>query len=100
MQKKRRRYTEKQRARILAATKRDGLTSRQAAKKFGVSEVSLWKWRKAAKSGARERGRRAQVDGPLAMMIRAEIRARVRELLPVIVREEIVRDLGSRSRRN
>lgn len=89
MSKKRKRYTEQERARILAAVDRKGLTYAQAARTFGVSEVTIWKWRKVAKTAPWERNRQhAQAVGSLAGFVRAEVRARMRQVLPGIVREE------------
>lgn len=100
---KRRRYTEQERARVLAAAKREGLTGKQASKKFGVSEVTLWKWRRAAKGAKMKRHSRAArtkpaTKGSLASMIRAEVHARVRDLLPEIVRAEIAQAFGAKRR--
>lgn len=94
----RRRYTEQERARILTAVERRGLTYAQASKKFRVSEVTIWKWRRGSKS-ARERGAgRTSADSSLASMIRAEVQARVREVVPSIIREEVARSFGSKIR--
>jgi transposase-like protein len=86
---KRRRYSDSERARILAAVERKGLTYAQASKKFGVSEVTIWKWRRGRKP-ARERGAsRTSADGSLAAMIRSQVSAKLAAILPDIVREEV-----------
>src|SRR5437867_3622107 len=91
---KRKRYTEQERARILSAAATEGLTGKQAAKKFGVSEVTLWKWRRDAKGASRVRQPRAgrpvrAADGSLDGLLRSEVRDRIHELLPDLVREEV-----------
>src|SRR2546426_2458497 len=88
--KTRRRYTEQQRAAILADMRRNGLTEVAAAKKHGVSAMTIWTWNRAAKgrrSTRRTRVRRAGngLDG----LLRSEVRDRIRELLPEVVREEV-----------
>ena len=78
----------------------EGLTYAQTSKKFGVSAVTIWKWRRDAKAAGRRRqprevrSGRMSADGSLAALVRAGLQARVRKLLPSIVREEVVRALG------
>ena len=72
------------------------LTGKQPAKKFGVSEVTLWKWRKANKPVRAHRTLRASANGGLASMVRAEVQAHVRALVPQIAREEVARALWAR----
>lgn len=90
--KKRTNYTPQQRQQILAAAQKDGLTAGQVQKKFGVTPVTYYSWRK--KTGvAGARGRRAAVAaapaGDLTSQVRTQVQARVRELLPGIVRNEV-----------
>lgn len=85
-------YTEAQRAEILAAAQKDNLTANQVQKRFGVTPVTYYSWRK--KTGvAGRRGRRpaaaAAGGGDLAAQVRAGVQARVREILPGIVRDEV-----------
>ena len=55
--KKRVQYTAAERAKVLAAAKAENLTALQIQKKFGVTPVTYYSWRK--KSGlTRRRGRR------------------------------------------
>ena len=54
-------YTEAQRQEILAAAQKEGLTALQVQKKFGVTPVTYYSWRK--KKGIRgPRGRRPGVQ--------------------------------------
>jgi transposase-like protein len=84
-------YTETQRQEILAAAQKEGLTALQIQKKFGVTPVTYYSWRK--KKGLKgPRGRRpaaAATGGDLSAQVRAGVQARVREILPGIVREEV-----------
>lgn len=85
-------YTAKQRATILAAAQKDRLTAEQVQKRFGVKPVTYYSWRK--KTGiARRRGtgpRSLVVGTPnLSSHVRAEVRSRVQQILPAIVRSEV-----------
>jgi transposase-like protein len=90
---KRHTYTPAQRTTILAAAKRDGLTAVQVQKKFGVTPVTYYSWRKKQGLAAR-RGRGAgsgdsRALGNLGQQVREEVRAKVRAILPRIVRNEV-----------
>ncbi len=94
-----RRYTPAERSRILAAAKREGLSGAAAAKKFGISQLTFYTWRK--KAGVRgRRGRRAAAVGEvagrtlanalnIADVLRTEIRAQIRRLIPEVVAAEL-----------
>ncbi len=88
----RKRYSQEQKKNILAAAQKEGLTALQVQKKFGVTPVTYYSWRK--KSGvARRRGRpagaAAGARGDLASVVRGEVQTRVRSMLPDIVRGEV-----------
>src|SRR5882672_1154727 len=95
MLKKRRTYTGTERARILKAVERQGLTYAQAAKRFSVSEVTIGKWRRDAKGAMATRHPtpvhtgRVSSDGSLASLIRTEVQAARPRAAPPIIREEI-----------
>jgi transposase-like protein len=87
-----------ERAKIVAAADREGLTALQVQKRFGVKPVTYYSWRK--KLGVKgRRGRRPTGGGGLGRggefgaQVRAGVQARVREMLPGIVREEVGRYL-------
>jgi transposase-like protein len=90
-------YTEAQRQEILNAALKDGLTALQVQKKYGVTPVTYYSWRK--KKGIRgPRGRRPSLvarGGDLTAQVRAGVQARVREVLPTIVRDEVSRYLDT-----
>src|SRR5439155_14719212 len=94
---KRHTYTPQQRTTILTAARKDKLTALQVQKKFGVTPVTYYSWRK--KKGIRgPRGRRPALvarGGDLTAQVRAGVQARVREVLPGIVRDEVSRYLDT-----
>jgi len=92
------RYTAAQKAKILAAARKGGLTGAQVAKRFGISTLTYYRWRGPVRSDAvarkgRKRGPgrppgsgKAKID---VVAVRREVRAQVRKLLPQIIREEV-----------
>lgn len=98
--KRRKRYSEEQRAKILDAARKEKLTAAAVQKRFGVSTVTYYAWRKKAGVGKRRRGRAASRRGDLlSSRVRERVEARVRELLPKVVDAEVDRLLGSGRRR-
>ena len=55
------RYSDEKRQQILAAARNDGLTALEVQKRFGVTPVTYYSWRK--KSGAGRRGRPGRPKG-------------------------------------
>jgi len=94
---RRRESTPAERAKILAAADRDGLTALQVQKRFGVKPVTYYSWRKATKrSGAKRAARRGVPAGiGLVGQLRTELRARIAEMLPEIIRSEVAAALGA-----
>jgi len=97
---KRKRYTSDQRSAILAAAHKDGLTAAAVRKRFGVTPVTYYSWRKKSGVGRRRgrpvvaiRGTARGVD--LGSHVRAEVRTKVQQLLPEIVRGEVNHYLSS-----
>ncbi len=93
-------YTEKQRQDILDAAAKDDLTAEQVHKKFGVKPVTYYSWRKkrgiVGKRGRRPKAAGVNASSPalfaggdLGAQVRAGVQAKVREILPAIVREEV-----------
>jgi hypothetical protein len=90
--KKRVQYTAAERTKVLAAARAENLTALQIQKKFGVTPVTYYSWRK--KGGlTRRRGGAAAVAIPVAggmsARVRAEVKNKVREVMPDIVRAEV-----------
>jgi len=89
---KRQTYTPGQRTSILAAAKKNGLTALQVQKKFGVTPVTYYSWRKKQGLTRRRGGGLSLVAGQagnLTQHVRSEVRAKVRQLMPGIVRNEV-----------
>lgn len=89
--KKRTVYTSSQRTQILSTAQKEGLTASQVQKKFGVTPVTYYSWRKKTGAAGR-RGRtmlRAGGRTDLTGQLRAEVQAKVRQILPEIVRGEV-----------
>jgi transposase-like protein len=85
------RYSPADKAKILAAAKKENLTGAQVRKRFGVSTLSFYRWRGPV--NRRRRGAMAStaagngrgVDGQM----REQVRAEVRRMLPEVIREEV-----------
>ena len=89
-------YTPRKRAAILVAAVRENLTANDVKKKFGVIPVTYYSWRK--KEGLA--GDRAGKSTLTALSnngaaFTAQVQAKVRALMPGIVREEVARSLGA-----
>ena len=97
------RFTPAERTKILAVARREGLTGAKAAKRFGISQVTYYLWRKKASTGS-QRGvarRRlgTRLDGRnIAEIVRREVRARIAAMLPEILKSEIAGSFGSSRR--
>ena len=88
----RRRYSEAKQAEILGAAKKGGLTALQVQKRFGVKPVTYYSWRKKTGAARGRAGRtlgRAARGGGVAGQVRAEVRAKMADLLPGLVRAEV-----------
>ena len=87
---KRHHYTPAQRAMVLAAAQKEGLTAIQVRRRFGVTPVTYYPWRKKLGAAAKRGGAATRLaGGPLAGQLRTAVQARVREMLPDIVRGEV-----------
>ena len=89
----RKHYTEAQRVKVLAAAQADGLTALDVQKRFGVTPVTYYSWRKKrgikGSRGRHPANRVALGGSDLGAQVRAGVQNRVREILPGIVREEV-----------
>ncbi|HTM57563.1 MAG TPA: transposase [Candidatus Udaeobacter sp.] len=88
---KRHSYTDAQRTQVLSAAQKEGLTAAQVQKRFGVTPVTYYSWRKKSGvsarrgAGAARLGRTRDLTGQL----RIAVQAKVRQILPDIVRGEV-----------
>ncbi len=91
--KKRTQYTPEQRTKILAAARDEHLTAAGVQKKFGVTPVTYYSWRK--KTGLTRRrgggGRALSFAGgaDLTAQVRGEVQAKMRQIIPGIVKSEV-----------
>jgi transposase-like protein len=94
----RKQYAPEKRAQILAAAQKEGLTASAVQKRFGVTPVTYYSWRKKAGAGKRRANgavSTARRGNALGSQLRDEIQARIRSLLPGIVRAEVNRYLDA-----
>jgi transposase-like protein len=88
VRRKRHSYTEAQRTQVLAAAQKEGLTAAQVERKFGVTAVTYYSWRKKSGVSAR-RGGAVKLSGDLGGQLRSAVQAKVRQILPEVVRGEV-----------
>ncbi len=83
-------YTSQKRTTILAAAQKEGLTATDVEKRFGVAPVTYYSWRRKYGVGARRvRAAVATRGMDLERQVRFEVQAKVRQILPGIVRTEV-----------
>ena len=91
---RRKRYTKQQRADIIAAADKDGLTASAVQEKFGVNPVTYYAWRKKAKAAGAASLKGA--DGAMSKgSLRRAVRSKLERQLPKIVDQEVDRFLKS-----
>jgi len=107
--KKRTQYSDSQRKQILESAIRDRLTAVQVQKKFGVTPVTYYSWRKkygtARRRGAGGGAVRAMVAAravgmngggdPIEQQVRSTVRARVQAMVQDLVRAEVAAYMDS-----
>jgi len=91
---RRRTYTIGKRSSILAAAQKQGLTALEVQKKFGVTPVTFYSWRKKYLLAGR-RPALSTRGTALTEQLRTTVQARVRQILPSIVRTEVNQYLNS-----
>lgn len=92
--KTRKQYSASKRAAILAEAKAKGLTGKDVAKKYGISMVTYYLWRKKA-GGEGGDGRATRAVATTSRNgstgdIRKVIKERVRLMAPAILRDEVM----------
>jgi transposase-like protein len=89
----RRRYTAAEKKNILNTAARENLTGAQVQKRFGIAQLTFYRWRgpvrgkRAAGGGGGRPGRPA--GGLSVDSIRSEVRAGIRKVLPEVIRQEV-----------
>jgi transposase-like protein len=86
---KRQNYSVQKRNVIMQAAQKEGLTAPQVQKRFGVTPVTYYSWRRKYGGGRRVSKVGRAANGGLERQVRSEVQARVRRMLPTIVRSEV-----------
>ncbi len=86
---RRARYGNAEKARILRVANAQKLTAEQVQAKFGVKPVTYYSWRKKAKGSKRGSQRVVRGSRELAGLVRVSVQERLRQMLPEIVRGEV-----------
>jgi transposase-like protein len=101
----RRRYTDAEKKKILRIAKKEGLTGADVQKRFGIAQLTFYRWRGPVR-GPKARAARAAQPGGLTRAatvvgrtagraaasldaIREEVRSGVRAVIPNVIREEV-----------
>lgn len=96
---KRHTYSNAKRISILQAAQSQGLTALDVQKRFGVTPVTYYSWRRKYGTGANRapsaRTSSGNRGGGIERQVRGEVQARVRQILPQIVRTEVSQYLDS-----
>jgi len=93
----RKRYTPAEKAKILAAAAKEGLTGEEVAKKFGVAQLTFYRWRGPVRSDAvGRRAKRGPGRPPGSRKVRVDesalrkaVQVEIKKLLPQLIREEV-----------
>ena len=86
----RRRYTAAEKKKILDTAAKENLTGAEVQKRFGIAQLTFYRWRgpvrgkRAGGPGRAGRGGGINVDA-----IRSEVRAGIRKVVPQVIREEV-----------
>jgi hypothetical protein len=87
---KRHTYTAAQRSLVLSTARKEGLTAAQVERKFGVTPVTYYSWRKKTGIAVRRGTGVGRIGGAdLGGQLRTAVQAKVRQILPGIVRGEV-----------
>ncbi len=90
---KRKKYSAEARAKIMAAAASEGLTATDVKKRFGVTPVTYYSWRK--KTGAGPRRAKHAPGGGLDDQLRLQIKDRIVRMIPEIIRSEVDAQLAA-----
>jgi len=85
----RRRYTAAEKKKILETAVREKLTGAQVQKKFGIAQLTFYRWRGPVRGRRAGAGRPGRPAGVNVGAIRDEVRAGIRSVLPQVIREEV-----------
>lgn len=86
------RFSDARRQEILQIAARERLTGAQVSKRFGISQVTYYLWRK--KAGSVKRGSATVNLGGMEATIRSQVRSALQAMLPQLIEGEIATMLG------
>ncbi|MEP7028003.1 MAG: hypothetical protein ABI960_05355 [Candidatus Eisenbacteria bacterium] len=91
----RKRYTAVEKKNILTTAAKENLTGAQVQKRFGIAQLTFYRWRGPvrARRGGAGPGRPAG-GGISADVIRSEVRAGIQRVLPDVIRQEVTNYLA------
>jgi transposase-like protein len=90
----RRRYTAAEKKNILNTAIKENLTGAQVQKRFGIAQLTFYRWRgpvrgKRAAGGTGRGPGRPPGSGANLDSIRSEVRAGIQKVLPEVIRQEV-----------
>ena len=85
----RRRYTAAEKKKILETAVKEKLTGAQVQKRFGIAQLTFYRWRGPVRGRRAGLGRPGRPVGVNVEAIRSEVRAGIRSVLPQVIREEV-----------
>jgi transposase-like protein len=92
----RRRYSAAEKKRILSIAEKEGLTGADVQKKFGIAQLTFYRWRGPVRGPkARALGRGTAATAVDVGAIRAEVRRGIQKVLPRVIQEEVASYLAT-----
>jgi transposase-like protein len=89
----RRRYTSAEKKNILNTALKENLTGAQVQKRFGIAQLTFYRWRgpvRGKRAGAGTGARPGRPSGGISVdAIRNEVRAGIQRVLPEVIRQEV-----------
>jgi transposase-like protein len=86
----RRRYTAAEKKNILDTATRENLTGAQVQKRFGIAQLTFYRWRGPVRGKRAAGGRPGRPAGGVNIeAIRSEVRAGIQKVLPEVIRQEV-----------
>jgi len=86
----RKRYTAAEKKNILTTAAKEGLTGAQVQKRFGIAQLTFYRWRGPVRGKRAGAGPGRPAGGGIsADAIRSEVRAGIQQVLPEVIRQEV-----------
>ena len=91
----RKRYTAAEKKNILTTAAKENLTGAQVQKRFGIAQLTFYRWRGPVRAPRGGAGPGRPVGGGIsADVIRNEVRAGIQRVLPDVIRQEVTNYLA------